>query len=224
MKLQAAQVQKLALTQSMRQSLTFLQLLAVDLSQAVQEAALSNPLLEVTEPDFGRVAVDVARPEEDPAPVFQESELWPRYAPRGGEEAPPVPERAESFAEYLEGQLGTIPYLDARLRELCRYLIGCLNSAGYLDCPLTELAEELGVPLFEMEQALLAIQTLDPPGVGARETSPSACCCSWPRGSILPRRISTCCAPACPFWRRRTGTVWPACWGSPGSGPSGTPR
>ena len=62
MKLQAAQVQKLALTQSMRQSLTFLQLLAVDLSQAVQEAALSNPLLEVTGPDFGRVAVDVARP------------------------------------------------------------------------------------------------------------------------------------------------------------------
>lgn len=171
MKLQAAQVQKLALTQSMRQSLTFLQLPAVDLSQAVQEAALSNPLLEVTEPDFGRVAVDVARPEEDPAPVFQESELWPRYAPRGRKEAPPVPERAESFAEYLEGQLGTIPYLDARLRELCRYLIGCLNSAGYLDCPLTELAEELGVPLFEMEQALLAIQTLDPPGVGARDLS-----------------------------------------------------
>ena len=82
-----------------------------------------------------------------------------------------MPERAESFAEYLEGQLGTIPYLDARLRELCRYLIGCLNSAGYLDCPLTELAEELGVPLFEMEQALLAIQTLDPPGVGARDLS-----------------------------------------------------
>lgn len=223
MKLQAAQVQKLALTQSMRQSLTFLQLPTVDLSQAVQEAALSNPLLEVTEPDFGRVAVDVARPEEDPAPVFQESELWPRYAPRGREEAPPVPERAESFAEYLEGQLGTIPYLDARLRELCRYLIGCLNSAGYLDCPLTELAEELGVPLFEMEQALLAIQTLDPREWGPG-TSPSACCCSWPRGSILPRRIFTCCAPACPFWRRRTGTVWPACWGSPGSGPSGTPR
>ena len=81
MKLQAAQVQKLALTQSMRQSLTFLQLPAVDLSQAVQEAALSNPLLEVTEPDFGRVAVDVSRPEEDSVPVFQESELWSRYAP-----------------------------------------------------------------------------------------------------------------------------------------------
>ncbi len=79
--------------------------------------------------------------------------------------------RCRSFSEYLEGQLGTIPYLDPRLRELCRYLIGCLNSAGYLDCPLTELAEELGVPLFEMEQALLAIQTLDPPGVGARDLS-----------------------------------------------------
>ena len=171
LKLQATQIQKLALTQSMRQSLTFLQLPAVDLSQAVQEAALSNPLLEVTEPDFGRVAVDVSRPEEDSVPVFQESELWSRYAPRGGEEAPPVPERAESFAEYLEGQLGTIPYLEPRLRELCRYLIGCLNSAGYLDCPLAELAEELGVPLFDMEQALLAIQTLDPPGVGARDLS-----------------------------------------------------
>ena len=25
-----------------------------------------------------------------------------------------------------------------------------------------------------------------------------------------------------PSWRRRTGMVWPACWGSPGSRPSGT--
>ena len=133
-----------------------------------------------------------------------------------------MPERAESFAEYLEGQLGTIPYLDARLRELCRYLIGCLNSAGYLDCPLTELAEELGVPLLEMEQALLAIQTLDPPGVGARDLS-ECLLLQLAQGKHF-RRISTCCAPACPFWRRRTGTVWPACWGSPGSGPSGTPR
>ena len=39
--------QKLALTQTMRQSLDCLQLSAPELSEYVQEVALSNPLLDV---------------------------------------------------------------------------------------------------------------------------------------------------------------------------------
>ena len=42
--------QKLVLTQTMRQSLDCLQLSAPELSEYVQEVALSNPLLDVQSP------------------------------------------------------------------------------------------------------------------------------------------------------------------------------
>ena len=42
-----AQVQRLALTQAMRQSLECLQMSALELNEYVQELALSNPLLDV---------------------------------------------------------------------------------------------------------------------------------------------------------------------------------
>ena len=48
------------------------------------------------------------------------------------------------------------------------FLIDCLDGRGYLDCPLEELSKEFGIPFFSLEQALYAIQMLDPPGIGAR--------------------------------------------------------
>ena len=44
--------QKLVLTQTMRQSLDCLQLSAPELSEYVQEVALSNPLLDVQSPTY----------------------------------------------------------------------------------------------------------------------------------------------------------------------------
>ena len=60
---------------------------------------------------------------------------------------------------------------DDELLRLCRFLIDCLNERGYLDCPLAELSREFDIPLFSLEQALFAVQMLDPPGVGARNLS-----------------------------------------------------
>ena len=50
-------------------------------------------------------------------------------------------------------------------------MIDCLDERGYLDCPLEELSREFDIPLFSLEQALFAVQMLDPPGVGARNLS-----------------------------------------------------
>lgn len=47
--------------------------------------------------------------------------------------------------------------------------------------PLPELAQELGCSQFDLEQALFAVQSLDPPGHWGQGISPSACCCSWRR-------------------------------------------
>lgn len=163
--------QKLALTQTMRQSLACLQLSAFELNALVQNAALSNPLLDVQRADY----YETPFPSEPDAPEkleLREAEDWglPAAAQDADGFGEPVT-RSATFREYLEEQIGQMRYLDQETLSLCRYLIGCLDSRGYLDCPLEELAQELGCPLFSLEQALFAVQMLDPPGVGARSLS-----------------------------------------------------
>src|SRR5690606_29184850 len=60
---------------------------------------------------------------------------------------------------------------DPRLLFVARHLIGLLDEAGYLATPLREVADDLGVPLACVDEALAAVQTLDPTGVGARTLS-----------------------------------------------------
>lgn len=169
------QVQKLSLTPAMRQSLECLQLSTLDLLQYAQEAALENPMLEVELPSLPGVSLDAQTARET---TVTEHEAWDDcFARRGdadgeqdvfstlssGEEG--------SLRDHLLAQLGQTALIDRQLAPVCRYLIDCLDSRGYLDCPLDALADETGLPLFTWEQALFAIQMMDPPGVGARSLS-----------------------------------------------------
>ena len=79
--------------------------------------------------------------------------------------------RKKTFRDHLTEQIGQMKLVDDELLRLCRFLIDCLNERGYLDCPLAELSREFDIPLFSLEQALFAVQMLDPPGVGARNLS-----------------------------------------------------
>lgn len=161
--------QRLALTQTMRQSLECLQLSAFELNELAQNAALSNPLLEVQTADYYETPLPA---EPDAQDGLELREADDRNVP-AAHEADGIGRmtRTATFHEYLEEQIGQMRYLDEQTLFLCRYLIGCLDERGYLDCPLEELAEELGCPLFSLEQALFAVQMLDPPGVGARNLS-----------------------------------------------------
>ena len=174
MEQRAEQTQKLILTHAMQQSLQCLQKPALELREYLQEEALSNPLLEVEEPSLSELSPEMLEPDRDgPAdlPVERREQLvWEsgRRTEGGDVDFTAYCSRTESFPEYLENQLGQMTHLDGEQLALCRYLVGCLNSAGYLDCPLEELAGELGCPVFDLEQALFVVQSLDPPGVGAR--------------------------------------------------------
>lgn len=79
--------------------------------------------------------------------------------------------REKTFRDHLTEQIGQKKLVDDELLRLCRFLIDCLDERGYLDCPLEELSREFDIPLFSLEQALFAVQMLDPPGVGARNLS-----------------------------------------------------
>jgi RNA polymerase sigma-54 factor len=165
------QVQKQVLTQAMLQSLHCLQMPSVELREFLQEAALSNPLLEVEDAPHGGPQPEAMEPAPaTDVPIERREQLI--WDGRGAEsDFTACLSRPQTFREYLNAQLGQSVTLDERMLFLCRYLVGCLNSAGYLDCELSELAKELDVPAAELEQALFAVQALDPPGVGARSLS-----------------------------------------------------
>lgn len=158
---------RLVLTQTMRQSLRCLQFSAQELNDFVQDAALSNPMLEVTPAEFYDVL-----PLDALSAVSLMPDGFPHKAPDGAEQTvETLPQREQTLAEALSEQLGQMHLLDNRTRVLCEYLIGCLDQRGYLDCPLGELSAEIGCSVAELEQALYVVQMLEPIGVGARDLS-----------------------------------------------------
>ncbi len=75
-----------------------------------------------------------------------------------------------TLAEHLNEQIGAAAKNEGEA-FIARHLIGLLDEAGYLTFDLRDVAYDLGVELRDAEDALKAVQTLDPSGVGARSLS-----------------------------------------------------
>jgi RNA polymerase sigma-54 factor len=134
--------------------------------------------------DIDSSALDVDRDTGDssfeapaPAESFEGPYDGEARASAGGE-APAIDEQGgggASLAQHLHAQIGAELGLAgegaSRIGFIARFLIDQLDEAGYLPLPLRELAEDLRVPLAEVEAALALVQTLDPTGVGARSLS-----------------------------------------------------
>jgi RNA polymerase sigma-54 factor len=71
-----------------------------------------------------------------------------------------------SLEDYLRAPLRAI--LTSEDIPIGEYLVGCLNEDGYLECELDEVALHFQVSESRVLQVLAALQSLDPPGVGAR--------------------------------------------------------
>ena len=164
-------IQRLALTQTMRQSLDCLQLSAPELTEYVQEIALSNPLLDVQVPAYYETELPTEMiPSQYDAIEVRGEDSWYGIL-RDGDNMPDIAAyltREKTLRDHLNEQIGQMELVDDETLRLCRFLIDCLDERGYLDCPLEELSQEFGIPFFSLEQALYAVQMLDPPGVGAR--------------------------------------------------------
>jgi RNA polymerase sigma-54 factor len=76
--------------------------------------------------------------------------------------------RTPTLAEHLEMQMG-LSYADENLRRIASYLIGNIDENGYLKTTAEEVAVALTEPLEAVENAIAAVQALDPKGVGARD-------------------------------------------------------
>ncbi len=73
-----------------------------------------------------------------------------------------------SLEDYLVWQLG-LSALSDHEKHIARIIIGNLDDDGYLQASVEEIAADAGVTVDEARPLLRHVQTLDPPGVGARD-------------------------------------------------------
>jgi len=184
--------QQLTLTPQLQQAIRLLQLSTLDMHQEVARMLEENPMLEVDdesatgefplEPRSATSSSD-EQPEQahdddrGPDDFGNEPADWNTgggMARGDDDEDESFPEQAaeqSSLRTHLHTQLTTCS-LDDRDRKVVGLLIDALDENGYLTQNLVELAEllpdELEITLDDLETALVQLQHLDRPGLGAR--------------------------------------------------------
>lgn len=188
--------QHLALTPQLQQSIRLLQLSTLELNQELERYLMENPLLERAEgwnedapaPSMNRDAPPAETAAPEPAAGGEESggggedwssdEAWsldgsgtPWKEGDEDSEYPAQAAAAPSLVDHLFSQLRLLS-LSERDLTLCSLLLAHLDGEGYLGTPLEELlaqqTEVAEVEPEELQVALRLVQSLDPPGVGAR--------------------------------------------------------
>lgn len=176
--------QQLKVTPKQIAANAILQLSSMELQQVINTELDENPALDLDEvqvcplcsnPLPGRVCLTCFGSGKGPgAHTYQED------APLEGsslvqrddddDEFDPVvrAEAEQTLAEYLSWNVRVM--LPQRLHPTAEYLIGNLNDAGYLDVPLEDAAKAMSVSLADAEQVLRLIQSIEPFGLGARDT------------------------------------------------------
>jgi len=181
---QSAQMgQQQMLSPQMRQSLEILQATALELRQMVRHEIETNPVLEEEEPGEEAPAEELeeAGGDDELDELSRLEEDWGAFSGEGAQNGDPEAEArrrhflegvspAETLAYHLEKQLGRLA-LDVVQRRIATLLVGNLNQDGYLAATPEEIADEAGAETTEVIEMLHLLQTLDPPGVGARDLS-----------------------------------------------------
>ncbi|ADL54325.1 RNA polymerase factor sigma-54 [Gallionella capsiferriformans] len=182
--LQLRMSQQLTLTPQLQQSIRLLQLSTLDMQQEIDRMLDENPMLELGDESVyhalsgepvreDHAQVDNAESERGEAEPFE----WNAETRGADDESDAYPEQAAlqaSMREYLHSQL-SVSQLDSRDRLVIGMLIDALDENGYMLQDLAELAgllpAELELTLDDLETALVQLQYLDRPGLGARTLS-----------------------------------------------------
>lgn len=151
---QQKQVQKLAMTQQLQQSIQILQYNSEELYAYIESKVLENPLIEnqtktsCDEYSFSSFKGGVANNELN---YFNQ-----------------IPDTQDSLFEFLIDQIH-LNYRKTYLRSLVLFLVESIDANGYLMMSLEEAANQTGATSIQMLDALTLVQQLDPAGVGARD-------------------------------------------------------
>ena len=189
--------QKLVMTQQLRQAIKLLQLNRLELTNALHEEMAQNPMLEevvgiqesVSNPE-ALSAEETQIPTEsaatpqvagnDPKTVAEVD--WEDYSNTFdsdfsfAREAPPADapsqfdfiSAAPGLLSFLEWQLSHLK-LDEKDEDLARFILGNLNGHGLFEASVEDICAYAGCGTEEAEGMLRLVQSLDPPGVAARD-------------------------------------------------------
>ncbi len=152
------QVQKLAMTQQLQQSIQMLQMNREDLTGFLKQKALGNPLIEVkvkgpAESDFS--APTISRTASESYHQFMDERMNR------------LPNKPVSLFAYVVEQIH-LNMRETYLRKLVLWLSEFLDKNGYLTISLEEASRQAGAEQIQMLDALTLLQQLEPAGVGAR--------------------------------------------------------
>lgn len=153
--------QTLKLSPTLLQSMHILQMNTQALSDYLKDLALENPAMEY---------------DESPGPSWEEfssrvpwladtpSAAWSGELPA---DAGRAADTSDSLEVLLRDQLDRLS-LAPPLLALCRYLANSLGPKGRLEQEDLDGLARAGVPTGLIDQALVTLQALDPPGIAAR--------------------------------------------------------
>ncbi len=158
------QTQTQNMSQQMQQALFLLRMNALDLNEYLRQMVVDNPVLEMREPQnpFGRGEIYRLQTGGDfPQSMFGAAPYGDRIADVAGETT-----LKDQLLKQLDvRKLGTQELLAAKA------VIDSLDSRSYFTEPLDSIMELCAVTRTQAKRALLAVQSLDPAGVGARSLS-----------------------------------------------------
>ncbi len=175
---QTVQKQQARILPQQIQLLNIFHLTTMELEQRIRQELEENPLLEEVEeedkPDSSQEGPqdfadwdefgydDIPDYKTEYANFFNEQQIPDR----------PIAQRSD-FRSQLKTQLQLLPLGEHDLK-LAEFLVDSLNDAGMLDQDLSSLAEDYSfstgtwLETAELERVLKQLQSLDPPGLGAR--------------------------------------------------------
>lgn len=145
---QQKQIQKLAMTQQMQQSIRILKYGSEDLHSFLSNVELENPFM-IVNASHSYVTGGLDHQNEHDIAEFA------------------VEKKAQSLYDYLMDQV-KLTMRKTPIRDMVVYFISQLDQNGYLKADLEKLSKEKGIDKVLMLDALTLLQQLDPPGTGAR--------------------------------------------------------
>ena len=178
--------QKVTLSPQVYQGLSILAMPVAELQQLIEVEMLENPVLEVDETES-----EPLEGEEPTVDSGEEERSWDEWlemyedldqivttAPRDPNAEDTNTEEfvggVQTFDEYLLDQLSLLDVTD-EVEHAARAVIGSLDTDGFFKGSLEEVAALVGVSTVDAEAGLMAVQQLDPPGVGARDLTEALC-------------------------------------------------
>ena len=188
--------QRLVMTPALQMAIKLLQLNKLELEQTLQQEMVENPILEDSADDarsdveeVGDEPPDRAEPEPEPEPEAG----WRRTDRRHirfsdalfeklFDSQPSTPNmREEREGQSFEATLTATPSLLDHLMwqlemteldgdgDIVQAVLGNLDDDGYMRASVDEVAAMGGWRPIDVERAVATVQSLDPPGVGARD-------------------------------------------------------